>query len=228
MKENRVVIAIPSGQTWDAQFAMSVVFLSNHVASHFKINDLPTAFRVHNKKGSILPTMRQSLIEQALKGKATHLLFIDSDQTFPETTLHRMMAHKKGVVACNIATKSFPTNCTARKYDESGELIPVYTREDSTGLEEVDFVGTGIMLIDMKVFKRERLCPAPWFNMEWNVELGHYTGEDWYFCECMREAGVKIFIDHDLSKEVTHRGVMDYTIDMVVTPEELKHVSGGN
>ena len=228
MKVNQVVLAIPSGQTWDAAFAMSVVFLTNHIASHHIINDKPTGFVVQNKKGSILPTMRQDLIARALKGGATHLLFIDSDQVFPETTLHRLMAHKKSVVACNIATKSFPTNCTARCYDADGELVPVYTKESDTGLEEVDFVGTGIMLIDMKVFKRERLCPAPWFTMEWSVEHQHYTGEDWYFCQCMRDAGVKIFIDHDLSKEVSHRGPMDYTIDMVVTPEEMQRASGGN
>ncbi len=118
MKENRVVIATPSGKTWDALFGMSLVFLSNHIASHFKINGLPTAFRVHNKKGSMLSTMRQSLVDQALKGEATHLLFIDSDQTFPETLLHRLMARKEKVVACNIATKTFPANCTARKYDD--------------------------------------------------------------------------------------------------------------
>lgn len=220
MKDNRVVIAVPSGDSWDARFAMCMIFMSCYIGKHYMINEMPTAFRVHNKKGSILCALRQMLVETALMGKATHLLFIDTDQTFPKDTLNRLMEHKKPVVACNIATKTFPSSSTARKEGKDIRGVPVYTKEDSTGLEEVWMVGTGIMLIDLKIFKREKMRKAPWFTMEWNEEVGHYMGEDWFFCNCLHEAGVPIFIDHDLSKEVGHMGKLEYTVDMVEQIEE--------
>jgi hypothetical protein len=202
MKDNRVVIAVPSGDSWDAKFAMCMIFMSCYIGKHYKINGLPTAFRVHNKKGSILCALRQMLVETALMGEATHLLFIDT----------------------NIATKTFPSSSTARKKGKDIRGVPVYTNEDSTGLEEVWMVGTGIMLIDLKIFKRENMRKAPWFTMEWNEEVGHYMGEDWFFCNCLHEAGVPIFIDHDLSKEVGHMGKLEYTVDMVEQVEEEPNV----
>jgi len=220
MKENRVVVAIPSGDTWDARFAMSMVFMSCYVAANHHINGKTTHFHVHNKKGSILCAIRQGIIETAILNKATHVLFIDSDQTFPKDILNRLMAHNKPIVAVNIATKTFPSSSTARKKGKDIRGVPVYTHQDSTGVEEVWRVGTGIMLIDLKVFKREKMPEAPWFNMEWNPEVGHYMGEDWYFCKCLEEAGVPIYIDHDLSNEVGHMGKLEYTIDMVEMVEE--------
>ena len=219
MKTNRLIIAIPSGQEWSADFGMALVFMTNYLASKPEINGKVTQMRVHNKRGSILPNMRQKLVEQALEGGATHLLFLDSDQTFPADLVHRLMEHKKLVVAANIATKSFPANFTARKEGN----VQVYTGPDSHGLERVWRVGTGVMLLDLRLFKRDGMQERPWFSPHWNEETQDYVGEDWAFCERLEAAGVPIYIDHDVSREIGHVGKFEYTYDLV---EGLKDAEG--
>lgn len=221
MKEMRLVICVPSTQTWQAQFGMSLVFLTNYLASHGVIEGMDCSFMVHNKRGSILANMRQGMIEDAIKNKATHLLFIDSDQTFPRDLVHRLMKHKKKVIAANIATKTLPASPTARIKGNGcyGEAVP--TTADSPELQEVWRIGTGIMLLDLNVFKREGM-EGPWFTQRWNEEFGNYIGEDWALCEEFEKAGVKIYVDHYVSMEIGHLGILDYDHTMVVSkPEDL-------
>lgn len=221
MKEIRLVIAVPSTQTWDAEFGMSMVFLTNYLASHGAIGTKAIQFRLHNKRGSILANMRESLVQDAIKNKATHLLFIDSDQTFPADLFHRLMAHGKKIVAANIVTKMLPPSTTARlKGGVHG--VPVFTGEHDEDLVKVWRVGTGIMLIDLNVFKREGM-EGPWFNQYWKPELNSYVGEDWAFCEKLEAAGVGIYVDQSVSREVGHVGKLTYAHDMVI-PEALEDV----
>lgn len=216
MKEIRLVICVPSTQTWEAQFGMSLVFLTNYLASHGVVEGMECSFMVHNKRGSILANMRQDMVRQAVDNRATHLLFIDSDQTFPRDLFHRLMKHKKKVVAANIATKMIPSSPTARMKGNGSLGIPLATTEESPELEEVWRIGTGIMLIDLNIFKREELKAGPWFTQRWNEETGAYVGEDWAFCEELEKAGVKLYIDNKLSLEVGHLGTLNYGHDLVV------------
>lgn len=221
MKEIRLVICVPSTHIWEAEFGMSLVFLTNYLASHGVIEGRECSFMVHNKRGSILANMRQDMVEQAIENKATHLLFIDSDQTFPRDLVHRLMKHKKQVIAANIATKTIPASPTARIKGNGSYGEPLPTMDDSTGIQEVWRIGTGIILIDINVFKREGM-EGPWFTQRWNEEFGNYVGEDWAMCEEFEAAGVKLWIDHDVSKEVGHLGVLNYGHDMVVSaPTDL-------
>jgi hypothetical protein len=204
---------------------MSLMFMCNYLASHAEIDGKKMHYMVHNKRGSILAQMRQSQLESAIENKATHLLWVDSDQTFPRDLVHRLLERKKQVVAANVATKVIPAAPTARMRGETLEGTPLYTTPESTGVVQVWRIGTGVMLIDMNIFKRKELVEGPWFSQYWNTDLGSYVGEDWAFCDRLEEAGVKIYVDQDVSKEVGHLGILEYGHDLVV-PEELKNVSG--
>ena len=226
-KEIRLLIAIPSTDKWDADFGMSLVFLTNFIASRGSIKGKPITFRVHNKRGSILANMRQDLVDQAVKNHATHILFIDSDQVFPADTFHRLMHHEKKVVACNVATKATPSNPTARLKGDGNNGVPLYTTPEDKDLVEVWRVGTGVMLIDVNVFKREGI-ERPYFTQRWNAKLDSYVGEDWAFCEMLEKAGVKLYVDQDLSQEIGHVGRLTYGHDLVVPVEERDVASGGS
>ena len=194
---------------------MSLVFLTNYLASHGVVNGKDCSFMVHNKRGSILANMRQEMVQAAVDNHATHLLFIDSDQTFPRDLFHRLMKHGKQVVAANIATKMIPANATARLKGNGSFGITHPTTEESPELEEVWRIGTGIMLIDLNVFKREGM-EGPWFTQRWNEETNAYVGEDWALCEAFEKSGVKIYIDNKVSLEVGHLGTLSYGHDLVV------------
>ena len=211
----KVCIAIPSGEQWHAAFAMctTLMILDTMTYPTPGWGGITTAIR--NIRGSMLWKQRADLVQGALDLDCTHLLFVDSDQTFPANTLRRLLHHKKPVVACNVATKQYPSSPTARKWHNK-EPWPVFTTVESTGLEEVWRIGTGIMMVDLSIIKN---IPKPWFKVSWGDE-GEQYGEDWWFCQQIEEAGYPIFIDHDLSKEIGHIGSMTYTHNHI--PEDMR------
>ena len=200
-KKLKLFIAVPSTHLWEATFGMSLIFMTNYLAAHPVEGYRDVEYQIFNKRGSLLANMRQWLVEQAIKDDYTHLLFVDSDQTFPPDLVHRLLQNDKQVVACNISTKKMPPDPTARQLGKgkpTGELV--YSH-GTVGLEQVWRVGTGIMLLRLSLFKRDGMEP-PWFDQRWNEKLNAYTGEDWCFCEKLEAAGVRIFIDHEVSCEV--------------------------
>lgn len=49
--------------------------------------------------------------------------------------------------------------------------------------------------------------------MDWIPALGTYCGEDVYFSQKMAEIGVDLWIDHDISREISHVGKKKYSFD---------------
>ena len=206
----KVMIAIPSMNTWEADFGMSLAFMVNYVTKNSVVSSEQLNIQLHNHKGSILAQSRQRMVDIAIKGGATHLLFIDSDQTFPPDTLHRLLMVHKKVVACNIATKMLPSTGTARFKD--GTIL--ITKESDVGIIKVWRVGTGVMLIDLNLFKREGM-ERPYFTQYWSEELDAYVGEDWAFCEMVEKSGCSIYVEQHLSYEIGHVGKLNYNHDIV-------------
>jgi len=88
-------------------------------------------------------------VEEALiELHATHILFVDSDQSFPPEVVHILAASKKKVVGANVVTRMDPMLPCAVGLD--GKKL--WTRPDSHGIEEVSVCGTGVMLIDTRAF----------------------------------------------------------------------------
>jgi hypothetical protein len=208
MKNPLIMIGIPSTSDWKADFAMSMLGLvasaQQPLANGGKIGML----RFHNAKGSILPKSRELLAETAIREGATHLLFVDSDMTFPPFTLHQLLRHEKSVVAANCVTKVLPALPTARQFKigvPAGELVDSRERR---GLSKVWRVGTGVMLVETAVLKQ---LPKPWFPITWNPDNNDYVGEDWNFCRACEEAGIDIWIDNELSKHIGHIGAYTFT-----------------
>lgn len=201
----KVVIAIPSLSTWLAGFGMDVVKLV------FKHRSGEPPINVLNVKGAPHCVARSLLVDDALNAGASHMLWLDSDMRFPDDILERLLSHKKPIVGANYITRHDPHIFVASR---NGEIIK--TTNANRGLEEVDTVGFGVMLISMAVFKQ---IPKPWFLFEYDGE--NYRGEDEYFCRKAREAGLKIYIDHDLSKMVCHTATLDLPFHMGLTDDEL-------
>lgn len=153
---------------------------------------------------SLLPKARQEILNTACRDDFTHLLFIDDDMTFPADLVDRLVAHEKRVVGVNAVRK--------RQYlllhtavDMEGGLLD--SRKKS-GLEEVLRMGLGVVLIDLKSVRE---IPPPHFEGGWAPEVDDYTGEDYGFCRTMIAAGEKLYIDHDLSREIGHIGQAVYS-----------------
>lgn len=164
-------------------------------------------FRLYTQSTSMLVQSRHSLVAAALTDGCTHLLFLDSDMTFPHDTAVRLLMRDKGVVGVNATTRSYPTMHIA--HDLKGERLD---SRKKTGVQKVQHVGMAVMLINAEVLKR--LTP-PLFMMEWIPDIAAYCGEDVYFCAKVQQSGEDIWVDHDLSHEVGHLGAQHFGPNMI-------------
>ncbi len=190
-----ICVAIPSDDSVKANFSMALAAMSYYSGLH----QIPLAFC--NQKGSILPKNRNSLVKDARSLDCSHILQIDSDITFPPFALHRLLSHKKGIVGCTYVRRSQPHDNLAVPLNKQ----PV---QNATGLTEVDRLPTGLLLVDMDVFTKIK---RPWFRFPITEECdkypeGNIDGEDYYFCDAARAAGYPVYLDVELSFELTHWG----------------------
>lgn len=211
-KHLKLVVGIPSGQHWLAQFgvdlgSLMVKFYMTRVPGYAS-----QEMRVANVRSSILPKNRLDIIKIAKKADADYLLFLDSDHTFPADLPHRLIAHNKPIVAANCVTKTIPAQPTARAFKEGFPQGSVIYTDDKHGLEEVWRIGTGVMLI-----RRDALQVIP--HSSWQMmykEAGDtYQGEDWSFCAAVEELKIPLFVDHDVSREIGHIGNFEFTHEYV-------------
>lgn len=208
----KVLVGVPSGQHWFAQFgvalgSMMVKFAMQRVPGYDS-----QELRVANVRSSILSKNRLDLVKLAKKADVDFLLMVDSDHTFPADMLHKLIGHNKPVVAANCVTKQIPAQPTARlkkEGDSQGE--PLFT-DDKKGLERVWRVGTGVMLIRRDVLEK---VPHSAWAMIYKEEGDTFQGEDWGFCAECEKLNIPLYVDHDISREVGHIGVFEYTHEVV-------------
>lgn len=196
-----ICVGIPSDDSVKANFAMAMAAMTHYCGwAQIKL-------AICNQKGSVLPKNRNLLVESALEMGCTHLLQIDSDLTFPPATLHRLLMHNQPIVGCTYARRSRPHDNLAVPLNKA----PVHNVK---GLAAVDRLPTGLLLVSMDVFPKIK---QPWFRfptIEATEELpaGRIDGEDYYFCDAAREAGYTVYLDVELSFEVTHWGEAGWKI----------------
>lgn len=161
--------------------------------------------------GSNICENRTRLVSAAFEKGATHILFYDNDINAPADTIPRLLnsmnSWEKSIIGVNYPTKEIRSRPTAYA-DRDDYVGPVWTKPDSKGLEEVAALGFGCVMIDTRVFAAMEL---PFFEMR-GAPPDHVTTvtEDVFFCRKARELGYKIWVDHDLSKQVTHVGSWSY------------------
>lgn len=211
-----IFVAIPSTDLWRADFGMCLMGMVMDFLGGPKLEGVESPRLVVDKReGSLLPANRHKLVRMAQKQGCSHILFIDTDQTFPSTTLRELWGWHKDVVACNIATKREPSNPTARLKSRDSKGRVLYTLPGDLGLHPVWRVGCGVMMVDLGVFGRMN---PPWFTVKYKGGVDDYQGEDWGFCECLELHGIPIYVDQGLSWRVKHQGKRDFGHDGVELP----------
>jgi hypothetical protein len=164
---------------------------------------------------SLLPESRNRLVAEAWNWGADYMLWMDADHVFPCDALLRLLSRSVLIAGCNYARRFIPTSPTASKYGEDDEMDLVWTTEEKAkadDLEEVAHLGLGLCLMDMRVLdflhaKAEEQGKDsfwPLFRMDPTPDGIRFVGEDVHFFKSIREAGVKIFLDHALSWELGH------------------------
>ncbi len=151
-----------------------------------------------------ISTARHHCALEALKGGFTHLLFLDTDQRFPAATALRLLAHQRPIVGATYRKRMLPHDLN---HVELGESVSGHLDPGEVGLREVQSLPGGCLLIETKVFTKMK---PPYFRFEYAG--GKLFGEDVLFCRDARDAGYKIWLDCDLSREVGHLGVQEFKV----------------
>lgn len=143
---------------------------------------------------------RESCAEYAIEKGYEYMMFFDNDMVFPLDIIYRLFAYDVDVVTSNYVTKERPARFMAIDL-EGGECL---TTPEKEGLEKVWMAPTGTMLIRTSVFAK---LPKPWFD----TSRTHKMGEDYFFTHRCKEAGIDVWVDHTLTKEIGHEGKYIYT-----------------
>lgn len=192
----RLVIGGPTLASVPASFAVDLARLYAHT-----VRWDAGAVAMRFVQSTYVHVGRNAVLDAALQFDASHVLWLDTDMTFPPKTAIQLLTRNHPVVAANCLMRDPRRWWTARR-----DGTPVETRPESTGLEAVETVGLAVLLMRTDIVAS---LPRPWFRHGLN-ETGGDIGEDVMFCRALRAAGHEIYIDHDLSKEIGHIGQYTY------------------
>lgn len=161
---------------------------------------------------SMLTESRHKIVLEALKHDCTHLLWMDSDMTFPMDAIWLLLKHNVPIVGVNYARRGLPTRPTAAK---DGKVF--YTEPEDEGLVEVDHLGFGLMMTDIRLYhgliRDDGKLDMPLFMFEPKEDLTGLIGEDVYFCKKIKKhfPDMPIYCDQSLSQAIGHIGEMPFT-----------------
>jgi len=220
MKPLKIAICIPCYGDTKSKFTYSLAKMMNHFYQA-NITDangdpLEREIDIFMVSSSMLTESRHRLVAEAMAWEADYMLCLDADHVFPEDTLARLWSRNLAVVGCNYARRCIPTAPTAAKVkggdDHKNLIYTTVEKANDNEIEEVDHLGFGVCLIDMRVFNVLQVHAEdqglksflPLFKFETNENGTGVIGEDVFFFKKLREAGIKVHCDHGLSWEVGH------------------------
>lgn len=196
----KLVVAVPTTGLVRSGFAYSLAGMLAKITTGIRTRpEAGLEIAMDMQESSVIHSNREQLAKRAVKNGFTHLLFLDDDMMFEPHILEIMLGRRQPVVAVNYLIKKWPPEFVA--VAENGRRV--ITDKDSTGLQEIAYTGFGVSLFETHVFAK---TPQPWFLPEFVPSEDAYTTEDNPFFRRVREAGFKIYLDHDASKLITHVG----------------------
>lgn len=160
--------------------------------------------------GGYVAVNRNELVNTAQRNGASHIMFVDNDQTFKPSAIQRLIDHDKDIVCAPYNARPAPgqpLTSVVKLMDDNGDLLmdnTVKEFEIPAGLSKVGGSGTGFMLIKTSVFDKLK---KPYF-VEWQDENNVHHTEDIDFCNKARKVGFDIWVNPTIP--VGHIGTQEF------------------
>lgn len=168
-------------------------------------------------EGTLVSAVRSALVKSFLDSNYTHLFFIDSDMTFEDDIILKLLNHNKDIV-CGVAKVRGGKNFNVYHWVPHQEKYAPVTQINQPVLIEIDNTGCACVLIRRKVFedivnKKRELGKR--FHEMWEKESDPFAkqlffnlkkdecafsavgekSEDMIFFEMARTFGYKMYCD---------------------------------
>ena len=152
--------------------------------------------------GKQIDDARNEICEAALRAKAEHILFLDTDVLFPNNTFQQLLLRQRNNPDHKIVSGVY--------WSKGNPTFPLIFHEAGRGsnmnwvvgdyIEAPYATGMGLVLIHTDVIKA---IEPPWFKINYGLTVDPETGrgmtasltEDLYFCEKATAKGYKIMVD---------------------------------
>lgn len=156
-----------------------------------------------SSQGTLVHIARNRIHKEFLRDGNPYLMMLDSDIIFPEKMVERLLAHNLPVVGGWYKNKDIknlhPTIYDYSHTDEKGVFVWKHRDEAGAGLEKVDGMGLGCVLMRRDV--AEKLGEEPYANSE-------QGGEDLVLCRKLHDLGIPLHVDWSIN--CAHVGVGIY------------------
>jgi hypothetical protein len=198
----KVALCIPSADTLKAMTAFSTICLAI-ASTGAGITVIPI-----NCRGADAAENRNMMVRLGLEQDADAFLFIDPDMTFPPDGLIRLLQRRVPIVGADYRNRAPPH--AKLGLTVLGEPVAEDEPEPANGMTDRGVIGLGFVLIRRQVFLH---LPAPWFARTWIMEhatadnpFGFSTDDSYFFHYCRQRAGLQVWCDLTLTREVCHIG----------------------
>jgi len=175
----KVCIAIPN----NGQVRTRTVFALTRM-----LKGLDFRYDVLTHESCYIHVNRERLVQRAIDGGYSHILFLDSDMYFDGDALKRLLAHDKDIIGADYNYRELPPRGIMKTEDREGNIID----EDHGELRKCAALGTGFLLIKTSVFEK---LTHPWFFYESDENGETIQGDDIWFCNKALKAGYDIWCD---------------------------------
>lgn len=214
----KVALCIPCHRQTESKFTLSLAEMIAHTMSvkiEWEGELVIPQIETHIVSCSILTESRNRLVAEAINSDADYMLWMDADHVFPRDALIRLLSHNMLVVGCNYARRCEPTAPTASRLKDDGKKELVWTTKEKAergDMEQVAHLGLGLTLVDMRVYgllEKKALEDGaehfwPLFKFETAEDGIGSIGEDVLYFKKIRDAGIPVVLDHNLSWDVGH------------------------
>lgn len=177
----KILLAIPHTGNLRAELAQFLISL----------NSFGHEVKIFLSEGRPISHNRNLIVKVFLESEMDYLLQIDSDIVPPKNIIE-MVNNNVDFCSADIQTcKGQEIIKLALEKTETGDEYRII-KNLKNGLNKVDATGTGCCLISRKVF--EKLKP-PYYKFIFDEEGLCIKGEDFHFCDSIKELGFDIYFD---------------------------------
>ena len=177
---------------------------------------------------SLINRARNTLTEMFLRSRSDYLLFIDADQGFDHNAILKMIEEDVDIIGAPVPMKAINWERVAEEAKKGNTDLEKYTamynvnmskeqkkvmQENPGQKVEVDYIGTGLLLIKRNVFEVLKEYVGSYRSDQQHIgginfgeaiydfwkttvdpESERLLSEDYYFCKLWKEQGGKIYL----------------------------------